>query len=316
MSSLLAVEDLVVTVGRARAVDRVSFALARGEALGLVGESGCGKTLTAKAIMRLLSAPAAIESGSVRFENEELTGAGEKRLCELRGARMAMIFQEPMTALNPVLTAGAQVAEVFRVHRKLSRGQARTAARKMFERVRLADPERALDAYPHELSGGMRQRVLIAMALALEPALLVADEPTTALDVTVQAEILELIGELRRELGTAVLWITHDLAVVARVCERAMVMYAGQIVEAGGVEELFRRPLHPYTAGLLRSLPSARVRGRRLRAIGGVVPELGSYSEGCRFAERCERREERCVREAPVLVDHRVRCFFPGEVER
>jgi peptide/nickel transport system ATP-binding protein len=318
MSPILEVENLSVEVGpkRLRAVDGVSFKLERGESVGLVGESGCGKTLTARALMRLFDRNVHLAGGAIRLEGEDLTRVSERRMIELRGSKLGMIFQEPMTALNPVMRAGTQLVEAYRAHQTISRHDALARARVLLERVKITDPDRVLEAYPHELSGGMRQRVMIAMALANDPPILLADEPTTALDVTVQAEILELLAELQRERGIAIVLITHDLGIVASACKRAMVMYAGQIVESQPVEQLFKNPQHPYTVGLLRSLPNAADRGKKLRTIPGTVPSLGDYPVGCRFADRCERKEDRCEREQPILFERPARCFFPGEVRR
>ena len=259
---LLEIKDLVTVFhtsgGRLPAVDGVSLSIERGRTLGLVGESGCGKSVTAMSTLRLVSSPGRIESGSITFTTEgesiDLVTTSEKQLRKVRGGRIGMIFQEPMTSLNPVFTIGNQIAEVVQLHRKVSRSEARSRALEMLQLVRVADPEQRLDAYPHQLSGGMRQRVMIAIALACEPDLIIADEPTTALDVTIQAQILELLDDLRSRLGTAILLITHDLGVVAETCDDVAVMYAGRIVEQASAVELFSRPLHPYTIGLLQAL--------------------------------------------------------------
>jgi peptide/nickel transport system ATP-binding protein/oligopeptide transport system ATP-binding protein len=281
--------------GVAKAVDGVSFDVRAGETLGLVGESGCGKTVTSLAVLGLLPQPPAriMEGSSVRFGGEELTRAPERRLRALRGNEISMIFQEPMSSLNPVYTIGDQIGETLRLHRGMDRSAARAATVALLEEVGIPDAARRVDEYPHQLSGGMRQRVMIAMAISCAPKLLIADEPTTALDVTIQAQILELLAGLRRAHGMAVLLITHDLGVVAEVCDRVVVMYAGQIVETGSVEDIFTRPAHPYTRGLLGSLPSmqsmqsTKSRGGRLTSIPGTVPSPLHWPEGCRFRARC-----------------------------
>ncbi|MBP9665314.1 MAG: ABC transporter ATP-binding protein, partial [Pyrinomonadaceae bacterium] len=278
--NLLEVENLrthfPTRAGLVRAVDDVSFHIGEGELLGLVGESGCGKSITALSVMRLVSPPGKIVGGSIRFKGEEITNASDERLRQLRGNDIAMIFQDPMTSLNPVYTVGEQIAEALRLHRKLNRKQAWDAAVEAMREVSIPSPERRARDYPHQLSGGMRQRVMIAMALACDPELLVADEPTTALDVTIQAQILELLDELRKTRKLAILLITHDLGVVAEVADRVCVMYTGKIVEQSGVNELFARPKHPYTQGLLRSVPKLTEAGiekaERLQTIEGTVP--------------------------------------------
>ena len=285
--------------GLVRAVDGVSFHVAEGELLGLVGESGCGKSITALSVMRLVSAPGRIAGGEILFAGEDLLKASEDRLRDIRGDDIAMIFQDPMTSLNPVYTVGEQIAEALRLHRKLNRRQAHEAAVEAMREVAIPDPGRRVDDYPHQLSGGMRQRVMIAMALACDPRLLIADEPTTALDVTIQAQILELIDELRRTRNLAVLLITHDLGVVAEVADRVAVMYTGRIVEESPVGELFARPKHPYTEGLLRSVPKLSQadvhRATRLSTIEGTVPKPTNLPEGCHFAPRCPHRMPRCT---------------------
>jgi oligopeptide/dipeptide ABC transporter ATP-binding protein len=303
--------------GIARAVDGVSFEVRSGETLGIVGESGCGKTVTSLSILGLLPRPpAVIEAGSsIRFRGEELVGASEKRLRALRGNEISMIFQEPMSSLNPVYTVGDQIGEALRLHRSMSRKEARAEAVRLLAEVGIPEPDRRVDEYPHQLSGGMRQRVMIAMALSCEPELLIADEPTTALDVTIQAQILELLAALRDRHGMAVLLITHDLGVVAEVCDRVVVMYAGQVVETAGVHELFADPKHPYTRGLLDSLPTVEHRGQRLKSIPGMVPSPIAWPDGCRFMERCPRAGEGCER-AQDLVDagpsRTARCWRVG----
>jgi len=285
--------------GVVRAVDGVSFYLGEGELLGLVGESGCGKSITALSVMRLVGAPGKIVGGEILFAGENLLTASDERMREIRGDDVAMIFQDPMTSLNPVYTVGEQIAEALRLHRKLNRKQAREAAVEAMREVAIPDPGRRADDYPHQLSGGMRQRVMIAMALACDPRLLIADEPTTALDVTIQAQILELIDELRKTRNLAVLLITHDLGVVAEVADRVAVMYTGRIVEESPVGELFARPKHPYTEGLLRSVPKLTEAGvkraGRLSTIEGTVPKPTNLPEGCHFAPRCPHRMPRCT---------------------
>ncbi|MBM3568465.1 MAG: ABC transporter ATP-binding protein [Alphaproteobacteria bacterium] len=296
---LLSIEGLTVAfatrAGTVAAVDGVSLALEPGEVLGLVGESGSGKSVTALAVMGLLPEPIGrIAAGAIRFEGRALTALAAEDLRRLRGDRMAMIFQEPMTSLNPLMTVGTQIAETLVEHRGLAWSAARGRAKELLERVRIADAQARLESYPHELSGGMRQRVMIAAALACEPRLLIADEPTTALDVTIQAQILDLLRELRRDLGMAVLLITHDLGVVAEFADRIAVMYAGRIVEDAPVARLFAAPLHPYTQGLLRSMPEIDRDVARLAAIEGTVPHPGAWPAGCRFAPRCERAGAEC----------------------
>jgi oligopeptide/dipeptide ABC transporter ATP-binding protein len=304
MSHLLEVKDLrtqfPTRAGLVRAVDGVSFYVEKGELLGLVGESGCGKSITALSVMRLVAAPGRIAGGEIIFDGEDLLAASDERMREIRGDDIAMIFQDPMTSLNPVYTVGEQIAEALRLHRKLSRREARLAAIEAMKEVSIPDPARRADDYPHQLSGGMRQRVMIAMALACDPKLLIADEPTTALDVTIQAQILELLNELRRTRELGVLLITHDLGVVAEVADRVAVMYTGRIVEESPVAELFARPKHPYTEGLLRSVPkltTAATAGKaaRLETIEGIVPSPTALPDGCHFAPRCTHRMPRCT---------------------
>ena len=292
---------------RVRLVDGVSLSIPRGGTLGLVGESGCGKSVTALSLLGLLRAPARVVAGEARFEGQDLLALPEDALRRVRGDRVAMVFQEPMTALNPVFAVGAQIAEAVRLHRGASRAEARARAVEVLRQVGIPAPEERVDAYPHQLSGGMRQRAVIAMALACDPALLVADEPTTALDVTLQAQVLELLARLRAERGLAVLLITHDLGVVAEACDAVAVMYAGRVVERADTATLFACPAHPYTAGLLRSIPSfedARAR-RRLQAIPGMVPSPRERPTGCAYRPRCERATELCARVDPPLEEKR-----------
>ncbi len=304
--------------GLVRAVNDVSFSIGEGELLGLVGESGCGKSITALSIMRLIYPPGKIAGGTISFKGEELTTASDDRLREIRGNDIGMIFQDPMTSLNPVYTVGEQIAEALRLHRRLNKKDAWQAAIAAMEEVSIPSPERRVNDYPHQLSGGMRQRVMIAMALACDPELLIADEPTTALDVTIQAQILELLNELRISRKLSVLLITHDLGVVAEVADRVCVMYTGKIVEESSVEEIFEKPKHPYTQGLLRSVPKLTadsvVKVARLQTIDGVVPSPTDLPPGCHFAPRCEFRMEQCVA-APIPLYEldrgtRVRCVL------
>ena len=328
MSKLLEVTDLQTHFptkgGLVRSVDGVSFTIGEGELLGLVGESGCGKSITALSIMRLISSPGKIVGGSIKFKGEELTTAGEERLREIRGNDIAMIFQDPMTSLNPVFTVGEQIAEALRLHRKLDKKAAWQAAIDAMREVAIPSPERRANDYPHQLSGGMRQRVMIAMALACDPELLIADEPTTALDVTIQAQILELLDGLRVSRKLAVLLITHDLGVVAEVADRVCVMYTGKIVEESRVEELFADPKHPYTRGLLRSVPKLSEAGsaktERLKTIDGTVPSPTDLPKGCHFAPRCEDRFDACFAAPVPLIElsaeTRVRCLLFDEAHK
>src|ERR1044072_8540456 len=309
MGHLLEVKDLrthfPTRAGLVRAVDGVSFYLDRGELLGLVGESGCGKSITALSVMRLIAPPGKIIGGEILFDGKDLLKLSDSEMREMRGDDIAMIFQDPMTSLNPVFTVGEQIAEALRLHRKMSQKQARQATIDAMREVAIPDPARRVDDYPHQLSGGMRQRVMIAMALACNPKLLIADEPTTALDVTIQAQILELLDDLRKQRELAVLLITHDLCVVAEYEDRVAVMYTGRIVEESTVDELFARPKHPYTEGLLRSVPKLTstdvIHKERLETIEGVVPRPTDLPPGCHFAPRCSYRMPRCaVEEIPL----------------
>ena len=314
---LLEIEDLRTwfdtDVGVARAVDGVSYRIRRGETVGVVGESGCGKSVTALSLMRLIPrAPGRIVSGSIRFLGADLCTMREADLRKVRGARISMIFQEPMTSLNPVYTIGDQIAEAILVHEDVTEDEARERTIAMLARVGIPSPDTRVDEYPHQLSGGMRQRVMIAMALACGPELLIADEPTTALDVTIQAQILELIRELQAELGMSVLLITHDLGVVAETCDRVVVMYAGKVVEEAPVTALFHEPAHPYTLALFRSLPDQTPKGTRLATIPGMVPAATEFPEGCRFRARCGYADAACEAEPPltdVAPDHQAACF-------
>ena len=302
--------------GPVAVVDDVTLAVGHGETLGLVGESGCGKSVTAMSVMRLLpSPPAQVLGGRIGFDGADLLALSDEDMRTVRGNRIGMVFQEPMTSLNPVYTIGFQLAEVLRLHRPLNRRQAYARAADLLGHVGIGAAERRLAQYPHELSGGLRQRVMIAMAIACEPALLIADEPTTALDVTIQAQILDLMRGLRAELGMAVLLITHDLGVVAEFCDRVVVMYAGRLVETAAVGDLFRAARHPYTRGLLDSMPALAHRGGRLPTIPGTVPAPGSRGVGCSFVDRCPRAQDRCRAETPRLEPaegaHRAACWNP-----
>ena len=328
---LLEIRDLVTEFrterGTVRAVDGVSFEIAKGKTLGVVGESGSGKSVTALSIMRLVATPPGkIAQGTIRYRGQDLLELDERAMRAIRGNRIGMIFQEPMTSLNPVFTVGDQVAEAVRLHQRKSRKEARAVAIEMLKKVGIPAPEERIDNYPHQLSGGMRQRVMIAIALACKPDLLIADEPTTALDVTIQAQILDLLRQLQADLGMSILLITHDLGVVAETCDEVVVMYAGRIVERAPTGPLFAQPRHHYTAGLLRSVPSftplaaladdgtPRPRAR-LVEIPGMVPSLHELPKGCKFVDRCPAAQDRCHAEEPALTliadAHHVRCHFP-----
>ena len=303
--------------GRARVVDEVSFAIRKGETVGLVGESGCGKSVTAMSIMRLNpSPPSHLDAGRILFQGHNLLALDNAQMRAIRGDRIGMIFQEPMTSLNPTFSIGYQIAEVFRIHRGMSADEARHESIDILGMVGIGAAERRLHQYPHELSGGLRQRVMIAMALACRPDLLIADEPTTALDVTVQAQILDLLRRLQTEIGMSVLLISHDLGIVAEICERVLVMYAGRIVERAAVGELFRHPRHPYTVGLLSSSPRLGRRRATLPTIPGMVPAPGQRRTGCHFADRCPRVTERCRSDTPPVAavgpEHDVVCWNPA----
>lgn len=310
---LLAVEGLSVSfpVGgsRQRAVDEISLELIRGQTLALVGESGSGKSVLALALLRLIEPPGEIDGGQIRFGAEELLAAPEARMLELRGNRIAVIFQEPMTALNPVMRIGAQVSEPLRVHRRLGNQEARDRAVELLAEVGIPDPAEAQDAFAHQLSGGMCQRVVIAMALACSPEILIADEPTTALDVATQSQILRLLRRLQRSRDMALLFITHDLSLLGMIADEVAVIYAGRIVERNRVRDFIRRARHPYAEALKRSSPSGK-KGERLAMIPGSVPSLGKIPAGCAFAPRCSHTRQRCRAERPEL-DHGVACFYP-----
>lgn len=319
MEQVIEVKNLVTSFtieGRkASAVNGVSFSVGKGQTLGIVGESGCGKSVTSLSIMQLIpSPPGEIESGSIRFHGKDLLKLSAEEVQKIRGDRISMIFQEPMTALNPVYKIGEQVAEVFVYHRKMKQDQAFEKAVDMLRAVGIPSPEKRVHEYPHQLSGGMRQRVMIAMALACEPDLLIADEPTTALDVTIQMQILTLMKELQKEKGMAILFITHDLGVVAEMCDHVAVMYAGRVVEQGAVEEIFKNPKHPYTRGLMGSLVSIdQEKDEPLEEIQGVVPSLYNMPQGCAFKDRCPIAKDSCALSVPPLEkvagEHSVACF-------
>ncbi|MEJ2170317.1 MAG: ABC transporter ATP-binding protein [Desulfobacterales bacterium] len=322
-SQILEVQDLRVHFhtleGTVKAVNGVDFTLSKGETLGLVGESGCGKSVTALTVLRLIpSPPARIASGRVLLNEENLVEASSERMRRIRGGQISMIFQEPMTSLNPVFTIGHQLAEVFRIHRNLAGQSVRDATLEVLRKVQIPSARKRLKEYPHQLSGGMRQRVMIAMALACNPQILIADEPTTALDVTIQAQILDLMLALREELGTAILMITHDLGVIAETAQRVVVLYAGKVMESGDVRTIFKNPYHPYTIGLLDSVPRLGQRSRkgktRLREIPGSVPSMFDLPLGCLFELRCRWSMDICLKERPKLrtlePGHQVRCWL------
>ena len=319
---VLSIRDLVVEfkteAGIIRALDGVSFDVDEGEAVGIVGESGCGKSVTALSILKLIpSPPGRIAGGSIKLDDIDVVNQPDDKMRKVRGSLASMIFQEPMTALNPVFTIGNQMVEIIRVHQKVSKAEAKIQAIEMLRTVNIESPEQRIDQYPHELSGGMRQRVMIAMALSCSPKLLIADEPTTALDVTVQAQVMEEINRLQREMNMGLILITHDLGVIAESCTRVVVMYCGKIIEMAETEELFRNPRHPYTRGLLDSIP--RIREKKLETlpiIEGMVPDLANLPKGCRFADRCPKAEDHCRESEPPLEDTesggKVACFIPN----
>jgi len=323
MGKLIQVKDLRTSFftpeGEVRAIDGVSFEIDEGKTLGLVGESGCGKSVTSLSIMRLIpSPPGKIVGGEILYRGRDLLKLDKEEMRKMRGNEISMIFQEPMTSLNPVFTVGNQIGEAIRLHQGLGKKETRAKTIEMLRLVKIADPESRVDAYPHQLSGGMRQRVMIAMALSCNPSLLIADEPTTALDVTIQAQILELMKELQQKMGMALLLITHDLGVVAEQADEVAIMYGGKIVERSAARAIFTQPFHPYTVGLLNSLPGAGgLKKKRLEAIPGVVPNALHLPSGCRFRDRCPRAAEVCAGVEPALVQkdgdpgHTAACYFP-----
>lgn len=318
---MLQVNDLSVKFhtdsGVVQALDGVNLAIGQGETLAVLGESGCGKSVTALAIMRLIQTPPGeISSGEVLFNGKNLLDLSEAEMCKVRGNKVSMIFQEPMTSLNPVLRVGNQIAESFRLHQGQTQKEALDNALEMLEQVGIPDPQMRITNYPHQMSGGMRQRVMIAIALSCNPQLLIADEPTTALDVTIQAQILNLMNQLKRKTGTSIMLITHDMGVVAETAQNVMVMYAGRVVEQADVRSLFATPKHPYTIGLIESMPSMTSlshNNKRLRAIPGTVPNLLELGQGCPFKNRCQKSDKRCSQELPEMREigpkHKVRCF-------
>jgi len=322
LSNLLEVRDLCVDFindeGSVNIISHLSFSVARGEVLGIVGESGSGKSVTSLAVMRLLTSAAQVR-GSILFDGRDLLSLTEPEMQQIRGNRIAMIFQEPMTSLNPIHTCGRQIMESILLHSNLSKKEAEKKALQLLELCGIPDAPQRLREYPHQLSGGMRQRVMIAIALACDPDLLIADEPTTALDVTIQAQILKLLKDIRKQRDMGVIMITHDLGIVSDFCDRVAVMYCGELVETAPVRQLFREPLHPYTTGLINALPRLAGDNKRLEAIEGMVPDAGQMPEGCRFHPRCKHAMDRCRREHPDLKEtpdgRLVRCFLYDEKE-
>lgn len=321
MKELLRAKDLKTYLftheGVVKAVDGISFKIDKGETFGLVGESGCGKSVTALSIMRLIpNPPGKIVEGEIYFEGQDLLALDGREMREIRGKKISMIFQEPMTSLDPVFTIGHEIMEAIQLHQGLEKDEAKERAIEALRIVGMPDPERRINSYPHELSGGMRQRAMIAMALSCNPGLLIADEPTTALDVTIQAQILGLINELKEKLDMSIMLITHNLGVIAEMCDSVAVMYAGHIVEYASVEALFRNPLHPYTKGLHRAIPRLDVETKRLEIIKGLVPNLSDTPSGCPFHPRCDFCSEKCIKEMPKLLEvedhHQVRCHLQG----
>lgn len=313
---LLEVKDLktyfYTDEGVVKSVDGVSFSVDKGEILGVVGESGCGKSIISMSIMQLIGKPGKIVNGEIDFKGENLLNKDKEEMRKIRGKEIAMIFQEPMTSLNPVYTVGQQIMEAVLIHEDMTKEQARERAIQMLDLVKIPDAEKRLNSYPHEFSGGMRQRVMIAMALSCNPEFLICDEPTTALDVTIQAQILNLINELKEKTGTAVMMITHDLGVISEVADNVMVMYAGQVVEYTDVDTVFEKPLHPYTQGLISCIPKLGGQEEKPSTIKGMVPSFNDMPEGCLFCPRCEYAKDICRKERPELVDldgHQVRCF-------
>jgi len=306
--------------GVAQAVDSVDFEIYPGETLGVVGESGCGKSVTSLSIMRLIpEPPGKIVEGEIFFKGQDLIKLSESEMRDIRGNEISMIFQEPMTSLNPVFTIGDQISETIILHKKVSKKEAMKQSVEMLQKVGIPLPEQRVHEYPHQLSGGMRQRVMIAMALSCNPELLIADEPTTALDVTIQAQILDLMNDLKSKLNMSIMMITHDLGVIAEVCDRVAVMYAGKVVEYTDVKTLFTNPRHPYTWGLMNSIPRLDEEVERLTAIPGIVPSALNFPEGCRYNTRCPMAQERCFKEEPVLTDvedgHQARCFYSDKID-
>ena len=294
------------------AVDGVDLTIPKGQIIGVVGESGCGKSMTAMSVMQLLQHPGRIVEGEILLDGENLVGKTKKEMCKIRGNDISMIFQEPMTSLNPVYTIGRQVSEAVLLHQDVTPAQAKEMVIEIFRQVGIPEPEKRYNSYPHQLSGGLRQRVMIGMAMICQPKLMIADEPTTALDVTIEAQILHLMRELKKTTGTSIMLITHNLGVVAEVCDYVYVMYAGKVMEAAPVHELFRNPSHPYTLGLLNSIPKVTLTKDRLYTIRGMVPNLQQLPSGCRFCPRCEKTMRACTQEMPELIDigggHLVRC--------
>ncbi|PZC53213.1 MULTISPECIES: ABC transporter ATP-binding protein [unclassified Mesotoga] len=325
MERILEVDNLKISfktqLGRITPLDGVSFSLSKGETLGIVGESGCGKTITAFSIMRLLPKNAFLgEDARIAFRGKDILGLSKEELQKIRGKSISMVFQEPMTSLNPLYTIGWQISEVYRLHEGLSEEEAMTRSVEMLRLVGIPDPKKRVTEFPHQLSGGMRQRVMIAMALACSPELLIADEPTTALDVTIQAQVLELMNELKDKFSTATIIITHDLGVIAEMCDRVLVMYAGQIVESGDIFDIFDKPMHPYTKGLINSIPKIEISKKdqkKLNVINGYVPHPSNFPDGCRFRPRCPMAFEKCLDKPPMIESeghHSVRCWlFEGD---
>ncbi len=319
MEELLKINDLKTFFfthrGTVRAVDGISFSIKRGGTLGIVGESGCGKSVTALSIMRLIAnPPGRIVNGEICFEGKDLLSLSDKQMRDIRGRKISMIFQEPMTSLDPVFTIGHEIMETLQIHQRLKKGEAREKTIEVLNIVGMPDADKRMDSYPHELSGGMRQRAMIAMALSCRPTLLIADEPTTALDVTIQAQILRLINDLKKEFAASVMLITHDLGVIAEMCDFVAVMYAGHIVEYSDVGTLFRNPLHPYTKGLNKSIPRLNVDVKRLETIKGLVPNLIDLPAGCPFYPRCDFSSNTCRRQMPDLKEveknHFIKCYL------
>ncbi len=325
METILEVDNLKISfktqLGRITPLDGVSFSLSKGETLGIVGESGCGKTITAFSIMRLLPKNAFLgEDARIAFRGKDILSLGKEELQKIRGKSISMVFQEPMTSLNPLYTIGWQISEVYRLHEGLSEEGAMTRSVEMLRLVGIPEPKKRVTEFPHQLSGGMRQRVMIAMALACSPELLIADEPTTALDVTIQAQVLELMNELKDKFSTATIIITHDLGVIAEMCDRVLVMYAGQIVESGDIFDIFDKPMHPYTKGLINSIPKIEISKKdqkKLNVINGYVPHPSNFPDGCRFRPRCPMAFEKCLDKPPMIESeghHSVRCWlFEGD---